>query len=205
MTVLHEDDFADLARWHTEMEPGGSVVVRDRKLVIDVPAGCTVWFKPMLDSPIRIEYDATVIDAGGGNDRVSDLNCFWMATDARSPHDLFATERHGPFADYNELKCYYVGLGGNDNTTTRFRRYIGHPERRPLLPEHDLTEARFMIEPNRTYHITLIADGSRIEYRRDDETIFNYHDPQPYTRGHFAVRTVRSHLTIAHFRASSPA
>ena len=46
------------------------------------------------------------------------------------------------FAAYNDLKTYYVGLGGNRNTTTRFRRYIGDPETRPLLPEHDLILAR---------------------------------------------------------------
>ena len=35
-----------------------------------------------------------------------------MARDARSPDDLFATKRSGAFADYNPLRCYYVGLGG---------------------------------------------------------------------------------------------
>ena len=92
---------------------------------IDVPAGCTVWLKQRLDGPVMIEYEATVLRAGGANDRVSDLNCFWMARDSRSPDDLFATPRSGKFADYNPLKCYYVGLGGNTNTTTRFRRYVG--------------------------------------------------------------------------------
>ena len=76
-----------------------------------------------------------MISAGGKNDRVSDLNCFWMARDSRNPDDLFAVHRTGKFADYNQLLCYYVGVGGNTNTTTRFRRYIGDANTRPLLPQ----------------------------------------------------------------------
>ena len=81
-----------------------------------------------------IRYEATMVQAGGANDRVSDLNAFWMATDARTPGDLFAARRSGKFADYNQLRTYYVGQGGNGNTTTRFRRYIGDTELRPMLP-----------------------------------------------------------------------
>ena len=76
-----------------------------------------------------IQYEATVVSAGGPNDRVSDLNSFWMATDPRTPEDLFAHDRSGKFAEYNLLDMYYVGLGGNGNTTTRFRRYIGDDNR----------------------------------------------------------------------------
>src|SRR5690242_12592580 len=83
--VIASDDFRGSdAQWVSELENGGKVQVHDRKLEIDVPAGCTVWFKPKISGPALIEYDATVINAGGPNDRVSDLNCFWMATDARS-------------------------------------------------------------------------------------------------------------------------
>jgi hypothetical protein len=61
---------------------------------------------------------------GGPNDQVSDLNVFWMATnrDGTEPMSPF---RGGRFEAYNDLRTYYVGLGGNRNTTTRFRRYIG--------------------------------------------------------------------------------
>ena len=58
------------------------------------------------------------------------------------------------FADYNDLKTYYVGLGGNRNTTTRFRRYIGDPATRPLLPEHDLSVADVLLVPNQKQKIT---------------------------------------------------
>jgi hypothetical protein len=200
-TMLFSDDFDNgLSNWTAELESGGVVEARDGKLVIDVPAGCTVWFKPVIDGPVAIEYEATVISAGGKNDRVSDLNCFWMARDARSPDDLFKTKRSGKFADFNQLLCYYVGLGGNGNTTTRFRRYVGDKENRPLLPEHDLSAREHMITPNVSQRIRLIADGSSIEYWRDDRKLFELNDPQPYTSGHFAFRTVTNHMEIRHFR-----
>jgi hypothetical protein len=199
-TCLHSDDFHDLANWSVELQSGGTVEARDGKLVIDVPAGCTVWFKPPLDGPVMIEYEATVISAGGNNDRVSDLNCFWMARDARSPDDLFATHRSGKFEDYNRLLCYYVGLGGNGNTTTRFRRYIGHKELRPLLPEHDRSDKASMIVPNAAQTIRLVANGKTIQFWRDDRKIFEMIDPQPYTKGHFGFRTTQNHMEIRHFR-----
>lgn len=200
--MLHHDTFVNLKQWQVELENGGTVRAEAGTLEIDVPGGCTVWFVPKLEGPVVIEYDATVIQNGGANDRLSDLNCFWMATDARSPGDLFQTVRSGKFADYNQLEGYYVGIGGNNNTTTRFRRYIGDPELRPLLPEHDLQEKADLLEPNRTYRIRIIAAGSGIEFWRDDRRLFAFDDPEPYTSGHFAFRTVASHLRMQNFKVS---
>jgi len=134
------------------------------------------------------------------NDRVSDLNCFWMARDARSPDDLFATRRSGVFSDYDQLRCYYVGHGGNSNTTTRFRRYIGEKGHRPLRPEHDLTAPEFLLKPNVSQHIQLVAAGSIVEYFRDGKRLFSYDDPAPYTSGWFGLRTVTSHFKIRNFQ-----
>lgn len=200
-TLLARDDFRrGLGQWRAELQRGGHVVARDGALDIDVPAGCTVWFKTPFAGPLLITYDAEMIRAGGPHDRVSDLNCFWMARDARSPADLFATTRSGKFADYDRLRCYYVGLGGNTNTTTRFRRYIGEQGVRPLRPQDDLTAPEFLLAPNVTQHIALLAGGADIAYYRDGRRIFFYHDPAPYASGWFGLRTTQSHLVIRHFR-----
>jgi Domain of unknown function (DUF6250) len=199
--VLHADDFqSDSGQWVSELEKGGGVTFGGGQLDIDVPGGATVWFKPMLAGPVLIQYEATVIKAGGPNDRVSDLNCFWMARDSRNPADLFAVKRSGKFADYNPLLTYYVGLGGNGNTTTRFRRYIGDPVVRPLLPEHDLRDKADMISPNVSQLIQLIANGNSIEYFRDGHRLFNYDDAHAYTSGWFAFRATQNHMQIRHFR-----
>ena len=198
--LLFKDDFNDLANWHVEAEKPGRITAANGVLDIDVPAGVTLWFERYLEGPLVIEFEATAVAEGGPNDQVSDLNVFWMANNPDGRQPVFAHARSGAFADYNNLLTYYVGLGGNRNSTTRFRRYIGDPVLRPLLPEHDLSAAAAMLAPNRKQTITLIADGSRVEYRRDGETLFVVDDPAPYTRGWFALRTTYSHLRIRSLR-----
>jgi len=199
--LLASDDFEKgIASWRSEVEPGGKVEVRGAALEIDVPGGCSVWFTKEWVGAILIVFEATVVSAGGPNDRVSDLNCFWMATDRRSPADIFATPRGGKFAEYDYLRCYYAGLGGNTNSTTRFRRYIGESGNRPLLPQHDLSAKEFLLLPNTPQTIELLAAGRAIGYYRDGRQLFAFDDPAPYTRGWFAFRTVHSHIRISHFR-----
>ncbi len=197
--VLFTDSFANLAQWTAELEQPGKVEARDGVLSVDVPAGCTVWFRPELSGPVLIRYEAQMVQAGGANDRVSDLNAFWMATDSRSPDDLFATKRSGKFADYDRLRTYYVGQGGNTNSTTRFRRYTGDAGNRPLLPEHDLTRPEVLLRPNVWQTVQLVAMGNRIQYYRDGVRIFDFTDAAPYTRGHFGFRTTKSHVRLRRF------
>jgi hypothetical protein len=204
--LLEQDDFADASRWLIEQRPGGTVTAHDGVLTLDDAGGCTVWFRPELAAPVIITYEATVRDACGTNDRVSDLNCFWMATDPAAPGgSVLATtaRRGGAFADYDALRLYYVGCGGNTNTTTRFRRYIGTGAR-PLLPEHDLAAPEFLLQGNVTYRIKLVAAGGRAQYFRDGRLIFDFADPEPLTRGSFGFRTVHSRIEIRHFRVWRP-
>lgn len=199
-STLFSDDFhTDASQWVAELENGGKIDVHDGKLEIDVPRGCSLWFKHELQGPVLIEYDATMIKGGGPNDRVSDLNCFWMATDPRSPSGLLDIRRSGKLEDYNQLKCYYVGLGGNTNSTTRFRRYIGSATTRPILPEHDLKGQECLLTPNARQKIQLVACDNLIQYYRDGKKLFELSDPAPYTKGWFAFRTVWSHSTIENF------
>ena len=199
--VLFADDFRHgLSSWTSEVEKPGRVQTLKGVLTIDVPAGCTLWFRPELEGGVMIQYEARMVRAGGPNDRVSDLNAFWMATDARSPGDLFATVRSGKFSDYDQLRAYYVGQGGNSNTTTRFRRYIGAAGDRPLLPEHDLHSAGVLLQPNVWQTVQLVALGKRIQYYRNGGLIFDFRDPAPYPHGHFGFRTTFSHVELRRFR-----
>jgi hypothetical protein len=199
--LIHSDDFRHgLDQWHIEAEKPGRISAANGILDIDVPAGVTLWFKPRLEGPVRIEFEATAVAEGGPNDQVSDLNVFWMANNADGEQPVFARQRSGAFAEYNDLLTYYVGLGGNRNTTTRFRRYIGDPANRPILPEHDLSGPAVLLAPNHRQTITLIANGQTIEYRRGGERLFLLDDPAPYTQGWFALRTTFSHLRIQRLR-----
>ncbi len=204
--LLHSDDFRHgLAQWAIEQQPGGTVTTQNGRLVINDAGGCTVWLRARLDAPVLITYTARVSSAS----RVSDLNCFWMASDPARPDDLLAAGhgRDGKFARYDALRTYYVGYGGNNNTTTRFRRYDGSGAR-PLLPEHDLAGPKFLLEPDHDYHIALLAtpDG-HVQFSRDGAVIFDWHDPAPLRSGWFGFRTVHSRIEISEFEvhASSPA
>lgn len=194
----------DLKDWLVEQMPGGRVYVENGALVIEDVGGCTVWYRHQLTAPVEITYDAEVIMQDGPFDRLSDLNCFWMAQTPREPAGLIASTGHrtGKFATYDTLATYYVGYGGNYNSTTRFRRYTGTGDR-PLLPENDLGDPAHLLQPNRVYHLKLVARDGRAEYWRDGERIFSYQDPTPLTSGYFGFRTVKSHLVIRNLRIKS--
>ena len=202
--LLFSDDFADARNWVVEEEKPARVTARDGVLDIDAPAGLTLWFRHELTGPVEIEFQATAVRDGGPNDQVSDLNVFWMANNRDGAKPVFSRLRTGRFGEYDDLLTYYVGLGGNRNTTSRFRRYIGEPGNRPLLPEHDLAAIDTLLTPNRKQTITLIADGRRIEYRRDGRPLFVVDDPSPYASGWFALRTTYSHLCIGKLRIRRP-
>ncbi|MFC7259183.1 DUF6250 domain-containing protein [Streptomyces lutosisoli] len=195
--LLAADDFRHgLGQWATELQDGGTVTASRGVLEIDVPSGATVWFQRKLEGPYAIEYTATPVSEGGVNDRVSDLNNFWNAVDVRSPDDLFATPRAGALAEYDYLKTYYVGYGANTNTTTRLRRYVGEAGVRPLI--YDYTQPLLTAnEPNR---VRIVSDGSLVQWWNNGQPVFDYTDPEPYTSGHFAFRTVWSHFRITDFR-----
>ena len=200
--LIHDDDFTKgIDHWVPEQMSGGRVYHKDGKLEVNDKGGCTVWFRKKLSGPVMIEYDAFVIKDGGTFDRGSDLNCFWMATDREHPDNLFAKSeaRHGRFPNYDSLSLYYVGMGGHDNTKTRFRRYTGNGEK-PLLPEHDLSDPVYLINTNTVKQIRLIAFNDLIQYYRNDTLIFNYRDNAPYTEGHFGLRTVHNHMTFDNFK-----
>lgn len=199
--LMYQEEFNDLVNWKTEQQPGGKVILNDGKMEVVDKAGCTVWFKKRLHQPLMIEFTATVIDEGGPHDRVSDLNCFWLATDPLR-QDFFEetiSHRNGKFNQYDSLKLYYVGLGGHNNTKTRFRRYTGNGEK-PLLPSHDLSNAEFLITPNELNRIRIIVFNSNIQYWRNELLIFNVYDDEPLTSGYFAFRTVDNHLVIDDFK-----
>lgn len=200
--LLYRDDFtAGLGQWLVEAERPGRISAAGGMLDIAVPAGVTLWFRPRLSGPVAIDYSVAAVSEGGAWDQVSDVNAFWMATDPRAPGgDVMARSRSGAFADYDELRTYYAGIGGNRNTTTRFRRYVGQRDNRPLLPQHDLSEAGDMLVPNRPMRIRLIADGRRIALLRDGAPLFELDDPAPYESGHFGLRTTWSHLRVTDFR-----
>ncbi|WP_235535013.1 DUF6250 domain-containing protein [Sphingomonas sp. Leaf339] len=192
--------------WRVEAEdPAKRVRIAAGTIDIDTAGGLTLWYAKRLSGPVAIEFEAMAVSAGGAKDTVSDLNAFWMATDpAAADGSPLAKPRSGKFEEYDTLLTYYVGVGGNRNTTTRMRRYVGRPGERPLLPQHDRADPGSMLVANRWTHIRLVADGRRIAVHRDGAPLFVMDDPHPYTSGWFGFRTTASHWRLRHVRVTHP-
>ena len=204
-TLEYEDSFdSNIGNWIVEQMPGGNAVHSSGKMEIEDKEGCTIWFNKKLQAPVIITYEAIVIDNGGPNDRVSDLNCFWLASDSEETHDFFGSskKRMGKFSDYDHLKLYYVGLGGHNNTKTRFRRYAGDGSK-PLLPVHDLSASEYLIVPNSMNKIKIIVYDGIVRFYRNDKLIFDFSDKDHYSSGYFGLRTVNNHMAIDNFKVYS--
>ena len=194
-SLLFSDDFEhalDTSVWLSEIapQPPARVYTANGKLVLDTKGGVTVWLRKRLKGNLRIEYERTVPLEGSTNDRLSDLNQFWMAGDPRNP-DLFT--RNGVLEAYDSLLLYYVGMGGNSNKTTRFRKYEGNGERR-LLQEY--TDSSHLLQAGRTYHITTIVKDGTTQYMVDGQTWFSFTDPAPLREGYFGFRSTKSRQLI---------
>ena len=169
------------------------------------PKGLTLWRREQLKGDVTVEYDAMVCDEGKAGDRLSDMNCFWMASDPQR-RDIWqrAKWRNGIFTRCYTLQMYYLGYGGNHNTTTRFRRYNGDGRgvdsigyRPAILREY--TDSAHLLKPNHWYHIKIESRNGHNRFYIDDELLMDYFDPTPLTSGWFGFRTTLSRTRITNF------
>ncbi|MGD0037781.1 MAG: DUF6250 domain-containing protein [Bacteroidota bacterium] len=196
-TLLYQDDFDHgIKDWvvETPASPYSKVEVKDEKLTVDVDHGATVWFDKKLSGNILIEYHRKVIMNGGHNDRLSDMNQFWMATDPLR-ENLFT--RSGTLSGYDSLHLYYAGIGGNNNSTTRFRKYLGNGERKLVV---DFQDKQHLLQANTTYLIQLVVYNGTTKFFVDGRQYFSFTDDKPLTEGYFGFRTVESHQEMDDFK-----
>ena len=193
------------SEWWTEAEDASSTVTtKDGVTTIIAPKGLTLWNKNKMTGNTIIEYDARIVSDpqfrnDNGDIRISDLNCFWMADKCGG--------YGGKFANNYALKMYYMGYGGNWNTTTRFRRYTGYA---PTVEEEwlkpiilrEYTDADHLIKADHWYHIRLEAIDGRVRYIIDGECLVDYIDPHPLKSGYFGFRTTLAHAEMKNFTYS---
>jgi hypothetical protein len=186
----------DTALWLVEMDalPQSSVTVENGVLNINTKGGVTVWLKKALSGNFTIEYNRIIVVGDGPNDRLSDMNMFWMANDPLNTN-LFT--RNGKFEEYDSLAMYYVGVGGNTNTTTRLRRYNGKGDK-VLLAEKN--REPYLLKPNHLYHIKLVVNNGTTSVWIDGEEWFTFTDPEPFLSGHFGFRSTWSHQQISNLQ-----
>ena len=159
------------------------------------PKGLTLWRKQPVKQGMAVEYDVLMTD-----DRLSDMNVFWMASDP-SAATVFKhlNQRQGIFKNCYALQMYYLGYGGNYNSTTRFRRYMGGGVVPPIWKEY--TDKDHLLKSGHWYHwrVESTQEG-RTRIFVDGECLVDYLDPTPLTKGWFGFRTTLSRARIANFR-----
>ncbi len=198
--LIFQSDFSkplDCNTWIAEIDniPGHTSTVYTYKnvMVLDTWGGVTVWLNKKLSGNLQIEYDRVLRMGKGCNDRVSDLNQFWMATDPKN--DTLFTRR-GKFDEYDNLSLYYVGMGGWNNTTTRFRKYLAGAK--PVIKEY--TDQEHLLEAEKVYHIKTIVKNGTSSFWVNGELFFNYTDPSPLTSGYFGFRSLQSRQEIRNLK-----
>uniref|UniRef100_UPI0035A57EC0 exo-rhamnogalacturonan lyase family protein n=2 Tax=uncultured Bacteroides sp. TaxID=162156 RepID=UPI0035A57EC0 len=193
--------------WKVESEsPDFKVTFRGDTAEIVSPKGLTLWRKEKMSGKVTIEYDACVVNETK-EDRLSDLNCFWMASDPKYPDNLWKREkwRNGIFLNCYSLQLYYLGYGGNHNSTTRFRRYDGNetgitdPKARPAILK-EYTDAEHLLKANHWYHIKITNENNRVSYYIDGKRLVDFRDAEPLTEGWFGFRSTLSRTRITNFR-----
>ena len=195
--IIYSDNFkADKGNWIPEFENSytSSISIGKGQLDLNTSAGATVWCKEKFYGNIMITYDVTIVDSGGVNDRVSDLNAFWMASD---PADKNIFTRDGKFSSYDNLSLYYAGVGGHDNETTRFRKYFQNGER-PVIIEY--LDKEHLLEGNKKYSVKITVQEGRTTYYLNNKLFFDYTDNKPLSEGYFGFRTTRSHQQFENFK-----
>lgn len=190
--------------WRIESEGPYKLSFKGDTAEITAPKGLSLWRKEKMSGQTTIEYDAQVVTEAPG-DRLSDLNCFWMASDPKAA-DVWQhlKQRGGTFVNCYALQLYYMGYGGNHNSTTRFRRYTGDERgitdaaMRPAIIK-EYTDSAHLLKPGKWYHIKITTDGLRTQYFIDGKRLVDFRDPQPLTEGWFAFRTTLSRTRITNF------
>lgn len=203
----HEN--TSVQQWKIEDESRAlQMIERADTVELIVPGGLTMWYQQRLTGDYEINYRICMVMKGGKYDRLSDLNCFWAANDPKNPDNLFARSewRNSVFKNYNTLDLFYVGYGGNDNSTTRFRRYNGKyygvadDKVKPLLREY--TDTPHLLVPNQWYQISIRVQKGVTTYSVNGEELFRYSITGSEGDGHFGLRLLQNHVLFTDFKVT---
>ena len=199
-----------LDKWTTEDQSAKmEISASGDTLELVIPKGLTLWYNERLTGNYEISYHISMLVNGGKYDRLSDLNCFWAANDPLHPNVIFTRKewRNGVFANYNTLNLFYVGYGGNQNTSTRFRRYKGEfygidtEKIKPILKEY--SDPSHLLVANQWYHITIRVERDKTTFFVNDEALFSAPLMPKQGDGHFALRLLENHIRFTNFQVTA--
>jgi hypothetical protein len=187
--TLFRDDFVrfDPQAWAVEAEAASVAAARAEGggLLLNAERGLTVWLRKQLLGHYEISFTRTVL----ADARLSDLNFFW---EAQLPQGF---TQSGKLEEYDKLRLFYAGIGGNTNSTTRFRYYDGSGERK-LLQEY--TARDYLLKAGHPYRIRIAVDARGTRLYVDDKEYFSAPGPL-LGGGYFGFRTTQSRQKVEHF------
>lgn len=190
-TLLHWGE----ENWRVESEPSSPPSITrqeaDGSLYLQARKGMTIWLLRPLSGSYTLSFERTILTSSPSC-RLSDMNFFWAA---HEQNNALPYIRDGALASYNNLILFYAGIGGNTNTTTRFRWYDGSGKRQ-LLQES--TQEKDLLRADHTYHITLTVSKETSTFLIDGKTVFSQ-TATPTPAGYFGIRTVGSCQKLNNF------
>ena len=105
------------------------------------------------------------------------------------------------------IKPFLRWIRGNDNSTTRFRRYRGEyygvadDKVKPLLKEY--TDASHLLVPNQWYQIRIKVEKGITTYSVNGEELFRYVLTGGEGDGHFGLRLLQNHVLFTDFKVTT--
>ena len=193
--------------------------------VADIQHGqsTSVYYRtPLPANRTMIEYRARALTDAGGT--ATDINALWMTRDRLSTPPLSLANFFYPSAGlrFAQLATYYTGLGANNNSTFRLRRFYGpggvpaevpppHPaDGRVIIAEQPSSgpfgngSGGFLV-PGQWYTFRLVYFDGWVEVYVNGLRAFQYReqswDVPPFNEGYFAFRTTgNSHVQYDELR-----
>ncbi len=188
-TLLYEESFGEISFAEHWMCNGEMPEIRGDAFVFRHMGNSVL--KQRVAGPLAVDFEATPVPAPGFSAGVTDAIFIWMIDNPSG--DLFRTMAEFPDAalkNYAPLPLYWVDLGGSNNVTTRLRKNPG----RHLIRQ--FTDRARLLDRCRSYRITLVQNGSTVEFWVDGQRWIQTHDPTPLIQGYIGFRAFVADLKL---------
>jgi hypothetical protein len=142
--------------------------------------------------PLAVDCVATPMPTDAFSAGVTDAIFIWMMDkpDGNLPEYMEGLPDAG-LGGYMPLPFYWVDFGGTNNKTTRMRK---NPHRHMVRQFND--RAR-LLHRNKTYAVTMVQNGSFVEFWVDGECWIQRHEQHPLTEGHMGLRAYVAGLKLS--------
>lgn len=189
--LLFHHDCSSMHNWSIEGSKGHAEIVGGKLRVTstDHKRGVHAWFRPDLPDNVRIEYDMTVHDRHG-------FALVFFCAHGAGGEDILEDlpPRDGVFDEYvrnDRLRCYHLSVHRRGVTEWVDGANLNKNPGKTLLQRHAIDPCPPSDE-DRTWHMTIIKMGARIQLLVDERPVLFYLDDadEAYGGGKFGFRQI---------------